>query len=311
MSQIRAMGALEWGFLGLLSILWGGSFFFIKVALSAFHPLAIVFFRVCIGAVLLLLFIRLSGYQLPRSRSVWGALLVMSLLNNVIPFSLITWGQQFISAGLASLLNASTPFFTVIVAHLFTKDEKLTFPKIAGIILGFCGVAVLIGLDSLRRGQNTLPGELAIIGATVSYAFAGTWGRRFRTLGVAPMITATGQLVCSTVVLLPLLFFVRQPWTVPFPSLYPVGALLGLSFLSTALAYVLYFRILSTSGATNVLLVTFLLPVTAILLGILLLGETFQLRHGIGMALIGAGLVAVDGRLLIKIKEMKVRERSI
>jgi len=300
MSQIRAMGALEWGFLGLLSILWGGSFFFIKVALAGFHPLAIVFFRICIGAILLVGFLRITGIPLPRSRAVWGAFLVMGLLNNVIPFSLITWGQQFISAGLASLLNASTPFFTVIVAHLYTKDEKLNLNKIIGILLGFFGVAVLIGFDSLRRGHNAIWGEFAILGATISYAFAGTWGRRFRTMGVLPLQTAAGQLACSAIILLPTLFVLDSPLREPLLSFYPLGALLGLSVLSTALAYVLYFRILSTSGATNVLLVTFLLPVTSILLGILFLGEIFQLRHGIGMALIGAGLIAVDGRLLRK-----------
>ncbi|MCX7787266.1 MAG: DMT family transporter [Spirochaetes bacterium] len=305
MSQIHSMGALEWGFLGLLSILWGGSFFFIKVALAGFHPLSIVFFRVCIGSILLLGLLRLTRIPLPRTRTVWGAFLVMGLLNNVIPFSLITWGQQFISAGLASLLNASTPFFTVIVTHLFTKDEKLNLNKMIGIILGFFGVAVLIGLDALRKGTNSLPGELAILGATLSYAFAGTWGRKFKTLGVLPLQTATGQLLCSSVVLIPVFLFIPHPWSIPFPSPYSIGALLSLSFLSTALAYVLYFRILSTSGATNVLLVTFLLPVTAILLGILFLGETFQLRHGFGMALIGAGLVAVDGRLLKRRRERR------
>ncbi|MFQ3620821.1 MAG: DMT family transporter, partial [Spirochaetales bacterium] len=268
MNSIRAMGVREYTYLGVLSILWGGSFVFIKLALTGLPPLWIVFFRVFVGGMILLGYSRILGNGLPRNLRIWGSFFVMGVLNNVIPFIFITWGQQFVPAGLASLLNASTPFFTVIVAHLVTQDEKLNLPKISGVCIGFVGVAILIGVDSFRRHAYSLKGELAIIGAAISYALAGAWGRRFQSLNIPPLITATGQLICSSTVLLVILILTGTQGNFSCPSFLPLGAVLGLSFLSTALAYVLYFHILSTSGATNMLLVTFLIPVTTILLGV-------------------------------------------
>jgi drug/metabolite transporter (DMT)-like permease len=223
------------------------------------------------------------------------------LLNNVVPFCLIVWGQTRIASGLAAILTATTPLATVLVAHVLTADEKLTGRRVAGVLVGLAGVVVMIGPDALAGlGANVLA-QLAVLGAAVSYAFAGIYGRRFKALGVSPIQTAAGQVTASTVMLLPIALLVDQPWTLALPGLQVWAAILGIAVLSTAFGYVLYFRILATAGATNVLLVTFLNPVTAILLGTVVLGERLELRHGLGMALIGLGLAAIDGRLFARL----------
>lgn len=294
----RPMTAREWGMLLALSVLWGGSFFFNGVAVSDLPALTIVLARVALAAVILLLVCRATGVRMPRDGRTWAAFGVMGLLNNAIPFTLIVWGQHHIASGVASILNATTPLFGVVLAHLLTADERLTPLKLGGVAVGLLGVAVMIGLDALGTLGADLPAQLAVLAAALSYALAGLWGRRFRRMGVAPLATATGQVCASGAMLLPLVLLVDRPWTLPMPSLATWGALLGLAALSTALAYVLYFRILATAGATNLLLVTFLIPVSAILLGILLLGEALEPQHLLGMALIGAGLAAIDGRLV-------------
>lgn len=291
------MGAMEWVLLLILSVLWGGSFFFVGVAVKALPPFTIVALRVGLAAIALNVVVCATGLRMPTDLRVWGAFLGMGLLNNMIPFCLIVWGQTHITSGLASIFNATTPIFTVIVAHAFTKDEKLTGGRLFGIIVGFAGAAVIIGLDSLDNlGTNTLA-QLAVLGAALSYAFAGVYGRRFKSYGVSPLITATGQVTASTLFLVPLAAFVDQPWSLAMPSYETWAAMLGLALFSTALAYILYFRILATAGATNLLLVTFLIPVSAILLGALFLGEQLALKDFTGMGLIFLGLAAIDGRL--------------
>lgn len=290
------MGAFEWLLLLILSILWGGSFFFVGVAVKALPPFTIVALRVGLAAIALNLVVRATGLRMPMDRRLWGAFFGMGLLNNMIPFCLIVWGQTHIASGLASIFNATTPLFTVIVAHAFTKDEKITGGRLVGIIVGFAGAAVIIGLDSLNTlGTNTL-GQLAVLGAALSYAFAGVFGRRFKSYGIAPMVTATGQVTASTILLAPLAVIVDQPWNLAMPSLETWAVMFGLALLSTALAYILYFRILATAGATNLLLVTFLIPVSAILLGALFLEEQLALKDFTGMVLICLGLAAIDGR---------------
>jgi len=221
----------------------------------------------------------------------------MGFLNNLVPFSLIVWGQTQIGSGLASILNATTPLFGVVVAHVLTRDEKMTGHRLAGVVLGFAGVVVMLGPAALRTVGSDIAAQLACLAAAFSYALAGVFGRRFRRMGVAPMATATGQVTASTAMLVPLALLVDRPWTLAMPGPATWGAILGIAALSTALAYVLYFRILATAGATNILLVTFLVPVSAIILGSLVLGEVLELQHLAGMALIGTGLAAIDGRL--------------
>lgn len=291
------MGGREWMALLALAALWGGSFFFNGLAVRALPSLTIAWLRVALAAAALLLTLRVLGQRLPREPAVWVAFFGMGLLNNALPFSLIVWGQHHITSGLASILNATTPLFTVLIAHFLTPDERLTPLKVAGVVAGFVGVAAMIGLDALRGLGASVPAELACLAAAVSYAFAGVFGRRFRRMRIAPLVTAAGQVIASAILVLPVMLLVDQPWHLPMPRPSAIAAIFGLGTLSTALAYVLYFRILAAAGATNLLLVTFLIPLSAILLGLLVLGEVLLPRQFAGMALIGLGLACIDGRL--------------
>jgi len=298
----KTMGGAEWAMLIALSALWGGSFFFNGVAVHGLPPLTIVVLRTGLGAVALWLFCRATGVRMPADRHIWLAFFVMGLLNNVVPFSLIVWGQTHIASGLAAILNATTPVFTVLVAHVMTADEKLTWNRLAGVVLGLAGVVVMIGPAALAGLGVAILAQIAVLGGALSYAFAGIFGRRFRAMGISPAVTALGQVTASTLMLAPIALFVDHPWTLVPPGLSVWAAVLGLALLSTALAYILYFRILASAGATNVLLVTLLVPVSAIILGALVLGERLDPRHFAGMALIAIGLAAIDGRLLRRLK---------
>ena len=296
------MGGREWAMLLALSVLWGGSFFFNGVAVRELPSFTLVWLRVALAAVMLLGVLRLLGQRMPTRGAVWLAFFGMGLLNNVLPFVLIVWGQHRIASGLASILNATTPLFTVLVAHAMTPDEKLSPLKAAGVIAGFAGAAVMIGPDALGGLGTGVLAQLACLAAALSYAFAGIFGRRFRRMGVPPLATAAGQVSASALMLLPVVLLIDRPWTLAMPHAATWAAVLGVALLSTAFGYVLYFRILAAAGATNLLLVTFLIPVSAILLGAALLGERLEPRHFLGMALIGAGLAAIDGRLFRRMR---------
>lgn len=292
----RVMGPLEWGLLAGLSVLWGGSFFFVGVAVGELPPFTIVLLRVALAAAVLHLAIRALGVALPRGGQVWAAFFGMGLLNNLVPFCLLVWGQTQIASGLASILNATTPLFGVLVAHLLTEDERMTGGKLAGVALGIAGVVTMIGPDALDGLGGGVWAQLACLGAALSYACAGIFGRRFRRMGVAPMATATGQVTASTILLAPLALWIDRPWTLAMPGWEVWAAMAGLAVFSTALAYIVYFRLLASAGATNVVLVTFLVPVSAILLGVAFLGERLEPSHLAGMGAIGLGLMAIDGR---------------
>ena len=293
----RPMTAREWGMLLTLSLVWGGSFFFNEIAVRQLPVFTVVLCRVALAAVILLAVLRLTGQRLPRSGKVWAAFFGMGMLNNVIPFSLIVAGQQSVASGVASILNAATPLFGVIFAHLLTQDEKLTPLKLAGVIVGFLGVAVMIGPDAISGLGGNLAAQMMILAGAASYAFAGIFGRRFKAMGVLPMATATGQVIASSIILLPLVLVIDRPWTLPAPGWDAIAALIGVAAISTAFAYFLYFRIFASAGATNLLLVTFLIPISAILLGTAFLSEALLPRQIAGMALIGLGLSLIDGRL--------------
>ena len=233
---------------------------------------------------------------MPSDAGLWGAFLAMGALNNLIPFSLIFWGQTQIASGLASVLNGTTPLWAVVLAHVVALDERMTRSRLAGVLAGLIGVAVMVGPEAFQGLGSQVIAQLAVVGAAVSYAFAGVFGRRFK--GHPPVVTAAGQVTATTVMMLPIVVLVDRPWLLPAPGLATWGAVVGLALLSTALAYVIYFRILATAGATNVLLVTFLIPVSAIALAVTVLGERLEPAHLAGMALIGLGLIAIDGRLL-------------
>ncbi|WP_298726457.1 DMT family transporter [uncultured Ferrovibrio sp.] len=285
-----------WAGLLFLSVLWGGSFFFVGVAVSEVPPLTIAAVRVLLAAAILLLVLRLSRLQLPRNRGMIGSFLVAGLLNNAVPFSLFFWAQSQIPSGLASILNAMTPIFTVLVAHILTRDEKLTTGRLMGVLVGFAGVTVMIGTDlTSGLGSNVLA-QCACLLATLSYALGAVFSRRFKRLGVTPMQVAGGQFVASSAILIPVALLVDQPWQIAPPSWQAIAAIVALAMFSTALGFVIYFRVMASAGS-NVNLVTLLVPVSAILLGVLVLGESLELRHLAGMAAIALGLLAIDGRL--------------
>lgn len=294
----QAMSLANWISLLVLSVLWGGSFFFVAVAVDALPPLTIVTLRVGLAALALHLVVLVTGQRMPREPRIWLAFIGMGALNNMVPFTLIAWGQSHIASGLASILNAATPIFAVVVAHWLTRDERMSLSRVTGVVLGFVGVVVTIGPAVLTGlGVNVLA-QLAILGAALSYAFAGVFGRRFGRWEVPSLIAATGQVSASALLLLPVGLWVDRPWALPVPGVAVWAAVIGLALLSTALAYILYFRILASAGTTNILLVTFLIPVSAIVLGTLFLDERLTLRHFMGIGVIGLGLAAIDGRLL-------------
>jgi drug/metabolite transporter (DMT)-like permease len=284
----------SWLLLLLLSVLWGGSFFFTGVAVRELPPLTIVMVRVTLGAALLLSVIHVAGGSLPKTVAGWRPFLVMGLLNNVIPFSLMVAAQMYISSGLASVLNATTPLFTVLVLASF-GDERLTARRIVGVVVGLAGVAILRG-PAFGDAHSQTIGLLLCLGGTLSYGFSGLWGRR-KLVGVPAITSATCQLICSSAVMIVIAAAVERPWQLPMPSAATWLSLLGIAVLSTALAYIVFFEIMIRSGAANVMLVTLLIPVTAILLGYLVLGEPLSAREIAGALIIGSALLVIDGRV--------------
>ena len=294
MKSVSPMGLAEWAMLIALSILWGGSFFFNELALDGLDPFTVVMWRVGIGGVALWLYLKARGRSLPKMGAAGGAFLVMGLLNNLIPFVLIVWGQARIDSGLASILNATTPLFTVTLAHFLTRDERMSWNKALGVILGIVGVAVMMAPGEIARVDADLLGQAAILVAALSYAGAGIFGRRLAEH--PPTVSAAGMLLASAAMSIPTALLLGDPLS-GIPSLPAFIGILCLGLVSTTLAYILYFRILARAGATNLLLVTLLVPVAAILLGVTVLGEVLAAAALTGMGLIAIGLAAVDGRL--------------
>jgi drug/metabolite transporter (DMT)-like permease len=299
MPMIRnVMNRGDWATLLTLAVIWGGAFFFISVAVSEVAPLTYVWLRLTIAAAAMWLFLLWRREPTGLPAGVWRPILLLALLNNVVPFILFGWGQTQIAIGLASILNATTPIWGVVVAHVFTRDERMTGRKLAGVLIGFAGVAVMIGPAVLTSlGGDTLA-LLACVTASLCYALAGVWARRFRAMGLPPVAVTTGQLTVGAAIMLPIALLVDQPWARAMPSLGAIGAIVALSLVCTSFAYILYFRLIDRAGATNALLVTLLVPPIAILLGALFLGEIIGARDIAGLALIALGLAAIDGRLL-------------
>jgi len=292
----HTMGSIEWVILLFLAIVWGGAFFFTSVALRELGPFTLVFGRAAIAAVVLYGVVRASGRHMPVDRRAWGAFVVMGLLNNAIPFAATFWSQTRISGGLASILNGTAPIWTVLIAHWFTHDEKLTPNRLAGVALGLVGLVVVVGPEAFRGLGGHVWAQLAAVAAAVSYALAGVYGKRFA--GASPLVTTTGQVTCSALLMAPVAALVERPWTLPTPSPETWGALLALALVCTALAFLLYFRLLAAAGAGNTMLVGILIPITALVLGGVFLGETILPQAWAGMALIALGLVTMDGRVV-------------
>jgi drug/metabolite transporter (DMT)-like permease len=301
-SPEHRIDARDWSLLALLSVLWGGSFFFNGVALRELPPLTVVFLRVVLAALILLPLLWVYRIRFPTSISGWKPFCTVALFNNVLPFSLVVTGQTYIPSGLASILNATTPLFTVMVMA-GAGDEKLYARRIAGIVTGLIGVIILRG-QNLDFGKGQGIGILLCLAGAFSYGLAALFARR-QLSDSPPLATATFQLLASSLMMTIVVAVVEKPWRLPMPGATTWLAMLGLAALSTALAYIVFFQILRRSGSTNVMLVTLLIPVTAILLGYLVLGEEISLREIIGALVIGSALLLIDGRVPSLVRRLR------
>ena len=289
------MTARQWALIAVLSLFWGGSFFFNAIARPEVPTFTLVLLRVGGGALILILAALTLGHPVPRTGREWRDFAVMGALANAIPFVLIVFAQTRITSGMASVLNASAPLWTAMIAHAFTSDDKLTPQRGWGVAIGITGVATLVGPAALQaKGADTL-GMLAVIAATMSYGFAGLWGRRFKE--VPPIVMSAAQLVCSTALLIPFAVVLEHPWDQAVPSLPALAAIAALAVVSTALGFLIFFQIMAEAGATNAMMVTLLVPMSATLLGVLVLHEPLTTQQLAGGLLIGAALLIIDGRL--------------
>jgi drug/metabolite transporter (DMT)-like permease len=288
-----SMAPLDWLMLIGLSFLWGGAFFLNKVALAELPPLTVAFARVGIAAVILVAIAWMRD-ELRPVRTAWPTFILLGLVNSAVPFALIAWGQTHIASGLAAIINATVPLFAVLIANAATEDDKLTRERLIGLGCGLIGVVVMIGPGALRGLGLHVAGELACLTAAALYAAGTVYARKLSRF--ASNTLGAGQTGAATLLLLAPVAFLDQPWALTLPSTRGLVALVVLGALSTALAYLLYFRILARVGATNTTLVTFLIPVTAVLLGVVVLGERLEAHQLAGMAAIAVGLLALDGR---------------
>ena len=297
----HTISARAWGLMALLALLWGAVFLSVRIALDEIPPMTVVAHRVGWASVVLWAYVFARRMPLPRGRRVWIGFAGMGLLNNVIPFSLMAWGQLYIPSGLTSIFNATTAIFGVLVAAMLLADERLTRRKAIGVVIGFAGVVLAIGADSLRDFDITSLAQLAVLAGTLSYAFAGVWARKMLA-GLAPQVAAAGMLTGSTLIMVPMAWYFDGPIQL---DLAP-RTLLALAYASigaTALAYLLYYRVLTLAGSGNLMLVTLLIAPIAIVLGALVLGETLPPNAYSGFALLALGLVIIDGRLIDRIRQ--------
>lgn len=273
-----------------LSLPWGCAFLFFKLLAGELPPMTVAFGRVAIAAAVIVLVLAVQGVRPGRHVRRWRGLLLLGLLNNAVPFTLLAWGLARTESGTAAIVNATTPLMVALVA--LACGARLSWNVAAGIALGFLGVVVLVGPAALRGGSAA--GNLACLGAALSYGLSARVMGRLRD--VPPLVLAAGQLVSSSLILLPPVLLVDRPWTLPPPSAVGWLALLALGLVSTALAYALFFRLVARAGPANAMLVTFLVPVTALILGNRVLGEPITGGAVLGAAIIAAGLVLLDGR---------------
>jgi drug/metabolite transporter (DMT)-like permease len=289
------LDAAAWAMLLALSVLWGGSYLYVKVALAELPPITIVALRVVIGGAFLVAILRLKGLALPRDPALWRAFGVLALINTLVPFVLIAWGQREISAGLAAILNAATPLWTITLAHFLTADERMNVRRATGVLIGFAGVVVLVGPEALAGIGTSVAAQLACVLATISYGFALIWARRFRRIDGS--VVASGQFICAAPAAVALACLVDRPWSLPVPGQATIAAILALALFSTAFGYLVYFRLMQRSGAGNASLVTMLIPPSA-----MFLDERPEPVGLAGFAMIAVGLAIVDGRVVAAIR---------
>ncbi len=277
-----------------LASLWGPSFVFIKVAVESIPPVTLVLCRVGIATILLYVVLRLQNGRLPKSRTTWKHLAFVGLVSNTVPFILFAWGEQYLDSALASILNGTTPLFTIILAHFFVVDDRLNATKIAGVMFGFFGLILLVIPSVTDGAQATTLGVFALACAALFYGIAIVYGRK-HLRGLPPLVAPTGQLLMATLYLLPVSLIWERPWTLPAPEVQSVLALLALAVLGTALAFVVYYRLLEVADASYVAMTTYVIPVFGVILGVLVLGETVTLLMGIGCAFILFGVMIING----------------
>ena len=294
----RTLSGRAWGELSLLGLIWGASFLSIRIALDEIGPITAVAHRTFWAMLVLWAVVLIRRTPVPHSGRLWFGFFVMGLLNNVIPFGLMAWGQLYIESGLTSILNATTAIFGVIAAALFFADERMTLRKTVGVGLGFAGVALTIGPEALRGFDITSLAQIAVLAGTVSYALAAVWARK-RMQGLAPQVAAAGMLTGSTVVIVPLAFWVEGPITLALAP-QTLGAIAYYALIATAGAYLLYYRVLAMAGSGNLMLVTLLVPPVAVLLGALVRDESLSANAYLGFILLGLGLLCLDGRLFAR-----------
>lgn len=298
------MNLREWGLLLALATMWSVSYLFNKIALAELPVLTIVAGRVGFAVMVLVPAVYLTGQRLPATVKPWLVFFGLAALNNVAPFTLIAAGQQYVDSGLTAILIGMTPLFGVVLAHFLTSEEPMTPARVAGVVVGLAGLVVLIGPAALAGLGDQVFGQALIVGAALSYALAAIAGRRWLK-GFKPLVASTGQLLCASAILVPAAAIADQPWHYS-PSLPVWGAVLGSALLCTAVAYLVYFRLLASAGATNLLLVTLLVPVGAVIAGALVVDEPLTLPMLAGMVLIGIGLAAIDGRILNRLRRAGV-----
>ena len=292
----NAMSKQAWSLLLLLSAIWGASFLFIEMALVALSPASLVFFRVLIGAMTLGFVIMVTRRALPKQASFWFSTLVMGAINNVIPFTLIAYGQVTITGGMASIINANTAFFGVLVAAIFIVNEKLSAHRLIGVIIGVSGVVIVVGPSELSQFDLTSIGQLAVILATLSYAFASVWGR-LKLQGYDSIVTAFATTLSASLIL-GVYLLVTQSFPVFDVTISLVIVAIGLGMIGTGYAYMIYFRILALAGASNLMLVTIIVPIFAVTLDAIFLSQWVSVREMLGFGIIAIGLAVMDGRVL-------------
>ena len=294
----------DWLRLVALSVIWGSSFLFTEIALVDLEPLTVVNLRMLFAALTLLALWRLQRLPGVRGAHLWRAFALIAVTNNILPFTLIVWAQTHISASLAAILNAAVPLFGVVLAWLFTQDERPGLTKFIGVVIGFVGVIVLIAPTGEELAAATLAGQIAVLTATFCYAVSSIYSKRFKDWDVPPVITATMQALLGAILLLPLTLVLEQPWQAQLSTLWTPVAVVCLGVICSALAYLLFFRILANAGAVNLMLVALLIPVSACLLAAIFLGERLAGGDLLGMLIIFAGLLIIDGRLVPKLRAL-------
>ena len=294
----RTMSGTDWLILMVLAFLWGSSFMMIAIALPAIPPFTLIAIRMMLAALLLYLVLRFRGQDMPVDRQAWIMFVVLGATGAYVPFGLISWAQYQIPSSLAAILNATVPLFSLGLAHILTQDEKLSARRLAGVTIGFCGVVVMFGFDVLLRPGSHIVAMVAVLLAAVCFAFSAVYGTKLAGRGIAPLAAATGQIIAAAILALPIALVFDQPWLLPVPGIGPLLAVFSLAAGSTAFAYIMLYGLLERAGAVNLTLVAFLIPVTAIILGAVFLGERLSIHHFVGMAVIGLGLGVIDGRPL-------------